>query len=51
MVYVSIETEAGKAVALGRLFERLGCEIVDCRTDGLRVVPTPKTSVRLSLVP
>jgi len=37
MVYVSIETEAGKAVALGRLFERFGCEIVDCRTDRLRV--------------
>jgi hypothetical protein len=37
MVYVSIETEAGKAVALGRLFERFGCEIADCRSDQLRV--------------
>jgi hypothetical protein len=37
MVCLSIETEAGNAVALGRLFERFGCRVLDCRTDEVRV--------------
>jgi hypothetical protein len=46
MVCLSIETEAGKALALGRLFERFGCEVLDCRSDNLRV-GFPKASSEL----
>jgi hypothetical protein len=37
MVCLSIETEAGGAVALGRVFERYGCRVLDCGSDHLRV--------------
>ena len=37
MVCLRIETEAGKAVAVGRLLERFGCRVLDWRSDQLQV--------------
>jgi hypothetical protein len=37
MIYLSIETEAGNAVALGRLLERFGCSVLECGREQVRV--------------
>ena len=37
MVCLWIETEAGTAVTLGRLFEHFGCPVVDRAGDRLRI--------------
>ena len=37
MVFLRIETEAGSIGALGRLFERFGCAVVERAPDHLRV--------------
>ncbi|MEN3341544.1 MAG: hypothetical protein V7644_948 [Actinomycetota bacterium] len=38
MVCLSIHTEAGDAVALGRLLERFGCRVLDSARDDVRVI-------------
>jgi hypothetical protein len=37
MVCLSVETEFWTARALGRLFERFGCPVVECTNDHLYV--------------